>query len=191
MHLPENDNRHVSRTRMKEQIVVLLGGRAAEKIVLDDICTGASNDIERATNVARDMVTRYGFSEKLGTIMYGQDSDEVFLGRDYSHGRNYSENVAAQIDDEVRAFVEEGMERAESILTEHRDLLEKCAQYLIKFEKIEGKDFYDLMEGRMDIDGNKIFLDAEDTASSAETEGVAEDTLTSDEKSVLDDNSEE
>ncbi len=191
MHLPENDNRHVSRTRMKEQIVVLLGGRAAEKIVLDDICTGASNDIERATNVARDMVTRYGFSEKLGTIMYGQDSDEVFLGRDYSHGRNYSENVAAQIDDEVRAFVEEGMERAESILTEHRDLLEKCAQHLIKFEKIEGKDFYDLMEGRMDIDGNKIFLDAEDTASSAETEGVAEDTLTSDEKSVLDDNSEE
>ena len=187
MHLPENDNRHVSRTRMKEQIVVLLGGRAAEKIVLDDICTGASNDIERATNVARDMVTRYGFSEKLGTIMYGQDSDEVFLGRDYSHGRNYSENVAAQIDDEVRAFVEEGMERAESILTEHRDLLEKCAQYLIKFEKIEGKDFYDLMEGRMDIDGNRV----EDTASSAETEGVAEDTLTSDEKSVLDDNSEE
>ena len=187
MHLPENDNRHVSRTRMKEQIVVLLGGRAAEKIVLDDICTGASNDIERATNVARDMVTRYGFSEKLGTIMYGQDSDEVFLGRDYSHGRNYSENVAAQIDDEVRAFVEEGMERAESILTEHRDLLEKCAQYLIKFEKIEGKDFYDLMEGRMDIDGNRV----EDIASSAETEGVAEDTLTSDEKSVLDDNSEE
>ncbi len=191
MHLPENDNRHVSRTRMKEQIVVLLGGRAAEKIVLDDICTGASNDIERATNVARDMVTRYGFSEKLGTIMYGQDSDEVFLGRDYSHGRNYSENVAAQIDDEVRAFVEEGMERAESILTEHRDLLEKCAQYLIKFEKIEGKDFYDLMEGRMDINGNKVFLDVEDTASSAETEDAAEDTLTSDEKSVLDDNSEE
>ncbi len=187
MHLPENDNRHVSRTRMKEQIVVLLGGRAAEKIVLDDICTGASNDIERATNIARDMVTRYGFSEKLGTIMYGQDSDEVFLGRDYSHGRNYSENVAAQIDDEVRAFVEEGMERAESILTQHRDLLEKCAQYLIRHEKIEGKDFYDLMEGKIDLDGNRS---ADETAS-APVEEETDGTLTTDEKSILDDNNEE
>ena len=174
MHLPENDNRHVSRTRMKEQIVVLLGGRAAEKIVLDDICTGASNDIERATNVARDMVTRYGFSEKLGTIMYGQDNDEVFLGRDYSHGRNYSENIAAQIDDEVRAFVEEGMERAESILNEHRDLLEKCAQYLIKHEKIDGPAFYDLMEGRMDLDGNKIMLDVEEPSEEAPAESAEE-----------------
>ena len=174
MHLPENDNRHVSRTRMKEQIVVLLGGRAAEKIVLDDICTGASNDIERATNVARDMVTRYGFSEKLGTIMYGQDNDEVFLGRDYSHGRNYSENIAAQIDDEVRAFVEEGMERAESILNEHRDLLEKCAQYLIKHEKIDGPAFYDLMEGRMDLDGNKIILDVEEPAQETSADSTEE-----------------
>ncbi len=174
MHLPENDNRHVSRTRMKEQIVVLLGGRAAEKIVLDDICTGASNDIERATNIARDMVTRYGFSEKLGTIMYGQDNDEVFLGRDYSHGRNYSENVAAQIDDEVRAFVEEGMERAESILTEHRDLLEKCAQYLIRHEKIDGKDFYDLMEGSLDLDGNKVFPDVAEPAEEAPAESAEE-----------------
>ncbi len=182
MHLPENDNRHVSRTRMKEQIVVLLGGRAAEKIVLDDICTGASNDIERATNVARDMVTRYGFSDKLGTIMYGQDSDEVFLGRDYSHGRNYSENVAAQIDEEVRAFVEEGMERAESILTEHRDLLEKCAQYLIRHEKIEGPAFYDLMEGRMDIEGNRIPDENEAQAEdiTADAENPAEDIIADD-----------
>ena len=170
MHLPENDNRHVSRTRMKEQIVVLLGGRAAEKIVLDDICTGASNDIERATSVARNMVTRYGFSDKLGTIMYGQDDDEVFLGRDYSHGRNYSENIAAQIDDEIRAFVEEGMERAESILTEHRDLLEKCAQYLIRHEKIEGPAFYDLMEGRIDLDGNPVAEAAEEAPAESETE---------------------
>ncbi len=194
MHLPENDNRHVSRTRMKEQIVVLLGGRAAEKIVLDDICTGASNDIERATNIARDMVTRYGFSEKLGTIMYGQDNDEVFLGRDYSHSRNYSENIAAQIDDEVRAFVEEGFERAEDILTKHRDLLEKCAQYLIKHEKIEGSDFYALMEGRLDLDGNKIAEDAapeEAAAPEAPADAATEDTLTSAEKEALEDNSEE
>ncbi len=188
MHLPENDNRHVSRTRMKEQIVVLLGGRAAEKIVLDDICTGASNDIERATNVARDMVTRYGFSEKLGTIMYGQDNDEVFLGRDYSHSRNYSENIAAQIDDEVRAFIEEGFERAEDILTQHRDLLEKCAQYLIKYEKIEGPDFYALMEGRMDIDGNKIVEAVAEEAPPAEEA----DYLTPEEKAALaDDTTEE
>ncbi len=174
MHLPENDNRHVSRTRMKEQIVVLLGGRVAEKIVLDDICTGASNDIERATKVARDMVTRYGFSEKLGTIMYGQDSDEVFLGRDYSHERNYSENIAAQIDDEVRAFIEEGFERAEGILTEHRDLLEKCAQYLIKHEKIDGKDFYELMEGRLDLDGNKIVEATAETIEETPAEAPTE-----------------
>ena len=88
MSLPEHDKNYVSKREMEEELIVLLGGRVAEKIVLEDISTGASNDIERATNVARSMVTRYGFSEKLGPIVYGTDNNEVFLGRDYSHGRN-------------------------------------------------------------------------------------------------------
>ncbi len=155
MHLPENDNSHVSRTKMKENIVVLLGGRVAEKVVLDDICTGASNDIERATKIARNMVTRYGFSEKLGTVLYGHEDQEVFLGRDYSQGSNYSESVAAQIDEEVRALIDEGFRRCEEILTEHRDQLELVAQYLIKHEKITGPEFYDLLEGKLDLEGNR------------------------------------
>ncbi|MBS7369674.1 MAG: ATP-dependent zinc metalloprotease FtsH, partial [Oscillospiraceae bacterium] len=156
MHLPENDMSHVSKTKMEEQIVVLLGGRVAEKIVLDDICTGASNDIERATDVARDMVTRYGFSEKLGPIRYGNDNQEVFLGRDYSHGRNYSEDVAAEIDGEIRELIETGYEKAKEILTEHRDMLERVAQYLIKHEKIDGENFYKLMANEIDTDGNPV-----------------------------------
>ncbi len=178
MHLPENDNRHVTRNRMRENIVVLLGGRVAEKLVLDDICTGASNDIERATSVARDMVTKYGFSEKLGTVLYGSGDHEVFLGRDYSQGRNYSENIAAQIDEEVRKLIEEGFKRCESILTEHRDMLERCAQYLIRHEKIDGPDFYRLMNGEIDLDGNEIKKEtiSEEIDLSEKTDEVSLDT---------------
>ena len=144
MHVPEKDRSFVSKTYMEEEIIVLLGGRVAEKLILDDISTGASNDIERATSVARNMVTRYGFSEKLGPILYGHENQEVFLGRDYSQGRNYSENVAAEIDGEIRELIETGYEKAKEILTEHGDLLERCAQYLMKHEKIDGPDFYKL-----------------------------------------------
>lgn len=165
MHLPEKDNSHVTKNRMEESIVVLLGGRAAEKLILDDITTGASNDIERATSVARDMVTRYGFSEKLGPILYGSENDEVFLGRDYGHGKNYSENVASEIDAEIRELIETGYEKAKDILTTHGDLLERCAQYLIKHEKLDGPVFYKLMKGEIDIDGNPITLADEKTDS--------------------------
>ena len=154
MHVPEKDRSFVSKTYMEEEIIVLLGGRVAEKLILDDISTGASNDIERATSVARNMVTRYGFSEKLGPILYGHENQEVFLGRDYSQGRNYSENVAAEIDGEIRELIETGYEKAKEILTEHGDLLERCAQYLMKHEKIDGADFYKLMADEIDIDGN-------------------------------------
>ena len=154
MHVPEKDRSFVSKTYMEEEIIVLLGGRVAEKLILDDISTGASNDIERATSVARNMVTRYGFSEKLGPILYGHENQVVFLGRDYSQGRNYSENVAAEIDGEIRELIETGYEKAKEILTEHGDLLERCAQYLMKHEKIEGADFYKLMADEIDIDGN-------------------------------------
>ena len=157
LSLPEHDKSYVTKTYMEETIVTLLGGRVAEKLILDDISTGASNDIERATNIARSMVTRYGFSEKLGPIVYGHDAAEVFLGRDYSQGRNYSENVAAEIDVEIRELVETGYERCKDILEEHMDQLHSVAQYLLKNEKIDGSDFYLLMEGKLNsatVEGN-------------------------------------
>ena len=147
MSLPEHDRSFRSKTQMEEEIIVLLGGRVAEKIVLDEISTGASNDIERATDLARSMITRYGFSEKLGPIVYGHDNSEVFLGRDYSQGRNYSENVAAEIDDEIRELIDTSYENAKQILLSHRDQLDKVAHYLMEHEKIDGEDFYKLMNG--------------------------------------------
>lgn len=154
MHVPEKDNSHMTKRRMEESIVVLLGGRVAEKLVLDDITTGASNDIERATGVARDMVMRYGFSEKLGPILYGNEDHEVFLGRDYSQGKNYSENVASEIDAEIREIIETAYERAKDILTADRELLDRCAEYLLKHETLDGPDFYKLMNNEIDTDGN-------------------------------------
>ena len=145
MSLPEHDRSFRSKTQMEEEIIVLLGGRVAEKIVLDEISTGASNDIERATDLARSMITRYGFSEKLGPIVYGHDNSEVFLGRDYSQGRNYSENVAAEIDGEIRELIDTSYENAKQILLSHRDQLDKVAHYLMEHEKIDGDDFIKLM----------------------------------------------
>ena len=147
MSLPEHDRSFRSKTQMEEEIIVLLGGRVAEKIVLDEISTGASNDIERATDLARSMITRYGFSEKLGPIVYGHDNSEVFLGRDYSQGRNYSENVAAEIDGEIRELIDTSYENAKQILLSHRDQLDKVAHYLMEHEKIDGDDFIKLMNG--------------------------------------------
>lgn len=147
MSLPEHDRSFRSKTQMEEEIIVLLGGRVAEKIVLDEISTGASNDIERATDLARSMITRYGFSEKLGPIVYGHDNSEVFLGRDYSQGRNYSENVAAEIDGEIRELIDTSYENAKQILLSHRDQLDKVAHYLMEHEKIDGEDFTKLMNG--------------------------------------------
>lgn len=163
MSLPEHDRSYRSKTQMEEEIIVLLGGRVAEKLILDDISTGASNDIERATNIARDMVTRYGFSEKLGPMVYGHDNSEVFLGRDYSQGRNYSENVAAEIDAEMRELIEQGYEGAKDILNTNMSQLHIVAQYLIKHEKINGPDFEKLMNGQLnDIEDADLKSDAKD-----------------------------
>ncbi len=170
MQVPEKDHEHMTKRRMEEELVVLLAGRAAEQIVLDDITTGASNDIENATKTAHDMVTRYGFSEKLGPILYGEDGPQVFLGRDYTrNSRHFSENVASEIDAEVREIIETAYERAKDILTEHRDLLEVLTQALIKRETIDGPDFYKLMKGEIDAEGNVIAfpeLEAERSESS-------------------------
>lgn len=144
---PDTDDMHVSRNQMRENIVMLLGGRAAEEIFLDDICTGASNDIERATSTARNMVTKYGFSSKLGTVVYGSDNDEVFLGKDYGHTRNYSEAVAAQIDEEVKSIIEKAYEDCVAILKSNADKIHSLAEYLLEHEKINGEDFERLMKG--------------------------------------------
>ncbi|MCI6561073.1 MAG: ATP-dependent zinc metalloprotease FtsH [Ruminococcus sp.] len=146
---PDTNDMHVSRNQMRESIIMMLGGRVAEELVLDDICTGASNDIERATNTARNMVTRYGFSKKLGTVVYGSDNDEVFLGKDYGHTRNYSEAVAAQIDDEVREIIETAYKDCSELLKANIDKLHLLAKYLLKFEKIDGPDFEKLMKGEI------------------------------------------
>lgn len=147
MALPEHDKSYISKTEMNENIVVLLGGRAAEKLILDDISTGASNDIERATDTARSMVTRYGFSDKLGPVVYGHDDNEVFLGRDYNSSKTYSEVIASEIDAEMRAIIHSAYDRAQNILAEHKDQLTRVAEYLIKHEKINGEQFEKLMNG--------------------------------------------
>ncbi len=148
LSLPEHDKSYMSRKEMREEIVTLLGGRVAESLVLDDISTGASNDLERATKLAKSMVTRYGFSEKLGPVVYGQDDGEPFLGRDFNHIRDYSENVAAEIDNEIREIIDTGYETAREILTAHMDKLHLVAGYLVEHEKIDGATFDKLMKGQ-------------------------------------------
>lgn len=168
MSLPEHDKSYMSKTEMYENIVTLLGGRVAEKLILDDISTGASNDLERATSIARNMVTRYGFSEKLGPMVYGNDQSEVFLGRDFNSNRNYSENVAAEIDAEMREIIEGGYQKSKDILEEHMDQLHLLAKYLMKFEKIDSDDFEILMKGEMNP---KVFENSpEDTKTEENSE---------------------
>lgn len=145
--LPEKDVSYQTKKWMEEEIAVLLGGRVAEQLVLEDISTGASNDIERATKIARAMVCRFGFSEKLGPMIYGSDQEEVFLGRDLGHGRDYSEEVAAQIDEEARRFIDEGYNFAVNLLQEHMDQLHALAEFLMKYEKIDGDLFAEVMSG--------------------------------------------
>ena len=181
MSLPEDDRGYMSKTAMQENIVTLLGGRMAELIVLDDISTGASNDLERATQIARSMVTRYGFSDKLGPVVYGQDQGEVFLGMDINRSRNYSEEVAAEIDEEIRRIIEEAYARAREILEAHRDQLEVVAQYLMEHEKVGEFGFKALMEGREvnpdeDQHGifSKVISEAQKAAEPALPEAEAE-----------------
>lgn len=149
MSLTVKDKSYVSKNEMYENIVVLLGGRVAEKLILDDISTGASNDLERATSTARNMVTRYGFSDNLGPVVYGQGDHEVFLGRDYTNTPSYSDNVAAEIDNEIRTLIESAFTDAEKILNEHMDKLHVVAKYLMKYEKVDGATFEKLMNGEL------------------------------------------
>ncbi len=145
MSLPVEDRNYVTKRYMEEELCTLLGGRVAEAIVLGDISTGASNDLERATRIARNMVTRYGFSEKLGPVVYGSDENEVFLGRDYGQNKHYSDDIASDIDSEIRRLVDEAYAKTESILRQHRDKLDSVAAVLMEKEKVTGKEFEDIM----------------------------------------------
>lgn len=146
MPLPEKDDMFYTKGKMLQQIIVSLGGRAAEELVLDDITTGASQDIKDATKTARAMITRYGFSDVVGMVNYEQDSDEVFIGRDWGHTKTYSENVANRIDEEVRKIIEESYAEAKRILTEQRDILDACADLLLQKERITREEFEALFE---------------------------------------------
>jgi cell division protease FtsH len=141
LSLPQEDKHYASKSAISEEIVGLLGGRAAEKLVLDDISTGATNDIERATNLARKMVTEYGMSDKLGPMTFGSAHDEVFLGRDFTRSRNYSEVVAAEIDGEIRTIIEGAYKKAESLLKENLSRLNMVAEALLEREKLEAAEF--------------------------------------------------
>ena len=141
MPLPDNDEMFNTKGKMLQDIMTLLGGRIAEEIIFGDITTGASNDIKRATATARSMVMKYGMSDKLGLICYGDDDDEVFIGRDLAHTRSYSEDVAKSIDEEIRRIIGECHDRAKKIILEHEDVLHKCASLLLEKEKVHRDEF--------------------------------------------------
>jgi len=167
LSLPEKDVMYQTKHEMEENICTLLAGRVAEKLVLDDISTGASNDIERATKIAHAMVTRFGFSDKLGPMIYGTDQTEVFLGRDFGQGKGYSEEVAAIIDREVRAIIDTAYEKATEILKNNMSVLHGLAEYLKKYEKIDGERFAKLMNGEI------TFEEADSMANEDESSPLA------------------
>ncbi|QGU96558.1 ATP-dependent zinc metalloprotease FtsH [Clostridium bovifaecis] len=148
MHLPEKDAAYTSKSKLKDEMVGLLGGRVAEHLVIGDISTGASNDIQRVSTVARKMVMEFGMSEKLGTITFGSGHDEVFIGRDFAKAKDYSEEVAFEIDKEVKALVDEAYEKAEQILKDNINKLHAVAKVLLDKEKISGEEFNAIVEGR-------------------------------------------
>ncbi|MBO6159760.1 MAG: AAA family ATPase, partial [Firmicutes bacterium] len=141
MPLPEEDSMYMTKNQMENEIVSLLGGRVAEELEIGDVTTGASNDIERATELARGMVTKYGMSDKVGLVKLGERNEEVFLGRDIGHSRNYGEDVATTVDQEIRRIIEEAHEKCRQIITENRAVLLKTRDLLIEKEKITGAEF--------------------------------------------------
>ena len=147
MYLPEKDRSYVTKGEMFEDIVSSLGGRVAEQLILEDISTGASNDLQQATNIARQMITKYGFSERLGPVVYGTSQEETFLGRDLGQGKGYSETTAAEIDGEMRDIIDEAYETCRRTLTEHIDQLHALAQALMEREKLNEQEFNTIMAG--------------------------------------------
>ncbi len=164
MSLPTEERSYKARGDMLDDIVVLLGGRVAEALILGDISTGASNDIERATDIARDMVTRYGMSDVIGPVSFSSGSHEVFLGKDYNNMHNYSETLATEIDHEINRIVKESYSRCEAILKDNVDKLHILAGYLMKHEKIDGEDFKKLMLGTLENVSETVDEQTDDAA---------------------------
>ena len=151
MPLPGNDEMFDTKGKMLQDITTLLGGRVAEEIIFKDITTGASNDIKRATQTAKAMVMKYGMSENIGLISYEEDDDAVFIGRDLAHARGYSEEVAKEIDLEIRRIIDECHEKAKNIILEYEDILHACAKLLLEKEKVHREEFEALFENRDNI----------------------------------------
>ena len=146
MPLPEKDEMFNTKGKMLQDIVVSLGGRVAEELVFDDITTGASQDIKQATQMAKAMVTKYGMSDNIGLICYADDEEEVFIGRDLAHAKNYSEGIASAIDVEVKRIIDESYDKAKSMIAEYRDVLDRCAALLLEKEKITRDEFEALFD---------------------------------------------
>ncbi len=177
IHLPEKEPSllNVTAKKLKEEIVVLMGGRVAEKLVLGEGSAGAVSDLQRATKLAKAMITKYGFSENLGPVVYADDNDEPFVGMDYGHSKNHSEKVQSEIDTEVRKIIDECYERTVDLLKEHMDDLHKVAGYLIKHEKIDGKDFEKLMKGEpTSVEEKEAAEKAKEEEQSKESSDTAE-----------------
>ena len=168
MPLPGEDRMYMTKMMMEQEIISLLGGRAAEELVIKDITTGASNDIERATSMARDMVTKYGMSELLGPIQFGGDNDEVFIGRDWGHARNYGEGVAATIDQEVNRIVTDAYREAKRLLQENVEMLHATAKLLVEKEKVTGDEFRSLFDQKVRNEVLGIANEAEQPTETAE-----------------------
>ena len=155
MPQPENDSLFNTRGKMLQYITVCLGGRVAEEMIFDDITTGASQDIKQATSTARSMVTKYGMSENLGLVAYGDESDEVFIGRDWGHTKSFSEKIAADIDEEVKKIISDCHVEARRLIEEHKFVLEECARLLIKKEKLNRKEFEKIFEQEAEMHKNE------------------------------------
>ncbi len=146
MHLPEEDRAYISKSRLKDEMVGLLGGRVAEQLIIGDISTGAKNDIDRASTIARKMVMEYGMSEAMGPIAFGADHDEVFLGRDLGRGRNFSEEIGAKIDREIKGLIDRAYDEAQTLLKDNLNKLHAVAQELLVKEKLEADEFEQLFQ---------------------------------------------
>ena len=186
MSLPSEDKYYNTKGEMIDSIIVLLGGRSAEALTLNDISTGASNDIQRASKIARDMVTKYGMSDKIGPICFGNDHDEVFIGRDFVQSRNMSEHVSAEIDEEIRDIIDTAYERCKTMLTQNMDKLRAVAEVLIEREKISGEEFEKVFNGEK-LDELKFESFSEDTTVSADVNTENSDNTSNSENTGADD----
>ncbi len=175
--LPKEDINYQTKTRMLEQVVVMLGGRMAEKLVLGDISTGASNDLERATDIVRQMITRYGMSERLGSLTFETDRNHIFLGRSLGAERNYSEETACEIDKEAKRLMDECYQRCQDILNTHMDNLHLVAQVLMEKETIDADEFYRLMEGKTEDAQPELNADDDNNSNGGEGAGSTEASL--------------